>query len=289
MIKEPVVRFKQDLSKDWVSPPGYEGLYEVSSDGEVWSLKHYKLLAENRNVVLSRRDQFGQIINKTFHTPFLIATCFVPNPENYRYIGYRDGDRKNFKKENLYWKKYSTHSTTNNGGVISEEFVDTVRELFKKKGGTVTLFHIKYYPNYSLFLIRRLIKDLVNAYCHLPEDTETERWKSIEGTYGHFYVSTSGRVWNAKRGVIIKTTSNGQNLIFSEHRKKTKTSPVIKKCFIVHMLVAKHFLRGYKKKEHDVVFKDGDHLNPQLYNLNFKLKSERGWNFRPIVINQYTK
>ena len=33
----------------------------------------------------------------------LVATAFIPNPNNYLFVNHKDGDRSNSKSENLEW------------------------------------------------------------------------------------------------------------------------------------------------------------------------------------------
>lgn len=273
MILEDFILYQRDLKLNWKSIPEFEGLYEIAENGNVWSCKYYRFLAKNRNIILSKRVEV-KIVKKTFLVHRLVGLLFVPNPKKYKYLIFKDGDKTNVNYSNLeFTEKHHLETLLDK---------NKVRKQFLRTGGTIKNFQKKFYPGLSLSLVRKHLVGLVNTYCTKPIDTENEKWKSIEGTYSHFYISTAVRVWNALRKVIVKTTSNGKNLIFYHNRKSSKDERVDKKVFLVHILVAKAFLRGYNKKKHDVVFKDGDHLNPQLYNLDFQLKSLRGANFRPI-------
>ena len=47
------------------------------------------------------RDENKKIIHERVHT--IIATCFIPNPNNYKYVNHIDSDKTNNSIENLEW------------------------------------------------------------------------------------------------------------------------------------------------------------------------------------------
>lgn len=81
--------------------------YDISSDGEVRSKKTQRL-ARHFYVQSSKAYKInlycqGVMSQQTMHR--LVATHFVENPNNYSFIGFKDGDRKNIKASNLVWVK----------------------------------------------------------------------------------------------------------------------------------------------------------------------------------------
>ena len=93
----------------WKDVEGYEGLYKVSSYGNVLSLKYCgsnrkHLLAQNPDhkgylmVYLSKRGK-----RKTFKVHRLVASAFIPNPNNLPQVNHKDGVRNNNSVDNLEW------------------------------------------------------------------------------------------------------------------------------------------------------------------------------------------
>lgn len=115
--------------KKWKDVEGYEGLYQVSDEGEVKSLKYR---GSNKEYILSNRKVtkgYMQVIlwknrkSKTFMVHRLVAQAFIPNPNNYPQINHKDEDKTNNKVENLEWctneynHNYGTGNIRRGGGL----------------------------------------------------------------------------------------------------------------------------------------------------------------------------
>lgn len=103
----------------WKPVVGFEGLYEVSNLGRVRSLTrvvytsyfrngqtHYgKILREAKNdytgysSVMLRKD--GKSTRRSIHR--LVATAFLPNPQNLPSINHKDENKRNNQVSNLEW------------------------------------------------------------------------------------------------------------------------------------------------------------------------------------------
>ena len=83
---------------------GYEGLYAINENGEVWSYRRNKILRHRRNntgyaqVGLSKNGK-----QKHYLVHRLIADAFVSNPNNYELVEFIDRDITNLRADNLQW------------------------------------------------------------------------------------------------------------------------------------------------------------------------------------------
>lgn len=84
--------------------PGYEGLYQVSNYGRVKSLYTDKILSPHLNwagypeVILYRNHKrYKEKIHR------LVATTFIPNPDNKPQVDHIDTDKTNNQQNNLRW------------------------------------------------------------------------------------------------------------------------------------------------------------------------------------------
>lgn len=132
----------------WKDIPGYEGYYQASSEGRIRSLdrvveyvKHY-----NYGDVFAKHKMQGRILHQTMtsgylgvvlqiagksHYPLvhrLVASAFVPNPENKPQVDHIDGDRTNNRPSNLRW----VTSKENHANAI-ERGEHTSQQIYKKK------------------------------------------------------------------------------------------------------------------------------------------------------------
>jgi len=109
------------MKEEWKDIEGYEGLYQVSNLGNVKSLKRVivkkngvslpieeKILKPSiashgyRVVVLANKGQLKQML---IHR--LVAKAFVDNPNNYKEINHKDGNKLNNNISNLEWCTYT--------------------------------------------------------------------------------------------------------------------------------------------------------------------------------------
>lgn len=97
-----------ELSKSeiWKDLPDYEGLYKVSTHGQVKGLhRGEKVLsaAPDRDGAMNVVLCDGEGKRHTVKVHRLVAKVFIPNPDNKPEINHLDGDRSNNRIDNLEW------------------------------------------------------------------------------------------------------------------------------------------------------------------------------------------
>ena len=82
----------------------YEGLYQVSNLGRVYSIRNNKILKPklNRCGYLSVNLKYkGSHVTKSIHR--LVAEAFIPNPNDFPQVNHKDEDKTNNCVDNLEW------------------------------------------------------------------------------------------------------------------------------------------------------------------------------------------
>lgn len=96
------------MIEKWVDIEGYEGIYKISNLGNVYSYKSGIILKHRLNTkgyvhYGLRKDG----VAKDVRAHRLVATYFIPNPDNLPLVNHIDGDKTNNAYTNLEW---CTHS-----------------------------------------------------------------------------------------------------------------------------------------------------------------------------------
>ena len=87
----------------WKDIKGYEGLYQISNFGNVKRIQSNKYIKPHNEkgyirVALCKNNKV-----KHLYLHRLIATAFIPNPENKSDVNHKDGNKMNNKINNLEW------------------------------------------------------------------------------------------------------------------------------------------------------------------------------------------
>jgi hypothetical protein len=96
---------------------GYEGLYKINKNGEVWSKRgiFLKIWVDRYGYNFTRLSKKGKPKNYTIHR--LLGTHFIPNPDNLPEIDHIDGNKTNNTLENLRWATCSTNQQNKRKGI----------------------------------------------------------------------------------------------------------------------------------------------------------------------------
>lgn len=130
--------------------PGYEGLYSVDENGNIYSLRNHIILKPNKN--WKGYLQYSLCKNgkrQLFLGHRLVAMTFIPNPNGLPSINHIDENKENNSVSNLEWcthsynKKYSTYKLTEHYARLAElhraHLSKTVIQM-DKSGRTIATF-----------------------------------------------------------------------------------------------------------------------------------------------------
>ena len=94
--------FRSPAKAKWRDVPGYEGLYKVSDQGEVKSLRSGCAVAVIRGqyVNLSKGGRMEKV-----KVAYVVAREFVRNEQMRPYVVHVNGDRRDHRAENLAWSE----------------------------------------------------------------------------------------------------------------------------------------------------------------------------------------
>lgn len=81
---------------------GYEGIYQISTDGKVYSAKGLRGTEYAKNGY-ERVSLWKEGKGKHFLIHRLVAMAFIPNPDGLLIVNHKDGNKRNNHVDNLEW------------------------------------------------------------------------------------------------------------------------------------------------------------------------------------------
>ena len=113
---------------------GYEGLYAIDEDGNVWGYKRKHFLSQTPDkdgylkVSLSKNNKA-----KKYFVHRLVAETFIPNPNNLPIVNHKDEIKSHNYKDNLEWcdYEYSVNYGTRNKKISKSIYCEELDRMFE--------------------------------------------------------------------------------------------------------------------------------------------------------------
>lgn len=90
--------------------PEFEGIYEIHSNGLVWSIGRGRYLTPPKSNNYYFRTLYNNGVMKHTAVHRLVAEAFIPNPDNKKCVNHKNGIKNDNRVENLEWATYSENT-----------------------------------------------------------------------------------------------------------------------------------------------------------------------------------
>lgn len=174
----------------WKDVVGYEGIYEVSNDGQVrthkdkvtYTKRHGERKWKQR--ILKEKNPKGRDVRvslwkngkeKTFLVHRLVAYAFIPEVEGKVSINHKDGNPRNNRVENLEWCNHleNNRHAFENGLMNTNKHIILVDKKTKEKHEFISMTRASAFlgrsHNYISSLLKRGISEIEDYYIELKK------------------------------------------------------------------------------------------------------------------------
>jgi hypothetical protein len=125
---------------DFVDIIGYEGLYRINRNGDVWSCRMNRLMKPTLNSIGYLRINLNK---KQYLVHRLLALQFLPNPNNFPMIDHIDRNSQNNNLDNLRWCSKSTNEqNTTRRKNNTTGFKNIHETTYKSKNGFINEYWV---------------------------------------------------------------------------------------------------------------------------------------------------
>ena len=133
---------------------GYEGLYKINKNGDVWGCKSKKILSapltgRDENSLYHRLGLSKDGKRKSYYIHQLLGKNFIPNPNNYREIDHIDGNKTNNALENLRWASWELNQQNKPKMAANKSGYKNISSNTNQAGNEYWIIKIQY--NMTLF------------------------------------------------------------------------------------------------------------------------------------------
>ena len=116
-----------EIYKNIADHPNYQvsnyGNVKILSTGKILSIRTKKGDTSAQICTLRIKGEDGKTKEQTHRIAKLVADAFVPNPNNFKFVGLRDGNYLNCRADNVYYKSAPNVQTNESKSVKSAKSV----------------------------------------------------------------------------------------------------------------------------------------------------------------------
>ncbi len=218
----------------------------------------------------------GKTYKRMLHR--ILAYHFIPNPDDLKIVNHKDGNKLNYKLENLEWctKKHNTKHAIETGLIkrrpVSQYTIDgTLVKNWDHSQQASKHLNIKYQLIYNACRRGNITGGFKWKFTNNEKVRPSLEYIKISGEIwkknGNYGISNMGRVWTYYYNRLISPYKNNGYILYAITVGKKR------KHYKAHRLVAENFIPNPKGLGY-VNHKDGNKQNNNIENLEWTTCSE---------------